>query len=107
MITGNEDYLLILSQCFERRGSNLKLKCKCLFNINYYVLGLSIKCWECRSDSDPKCADPFDNSTLSITDCKQNAELEHLPGVKSTMCRKIRQKGFYLAKITLILVSCM
>ncbi|XP_037038118.1 uncharacterized protein LOC119075697 isoform X1 [Bradysia coprophila] len=54
--------------------------------------GLSIKCWECRSDSDPKCADPFDNSTLSITDCKQNAELEHLPGVKATMCRKIRQK---------------
>jgi len=54
--------------------------------------GWSIKCWECRSDSDPKCADPFDNSTLSITDCKQNAELEHLPGVKATMCRKIRQK---------------
>lgn len=56
--------------------------------------GLSIKCWECRSDSDPKCADPFDNSTLSITDCKQVAGLDHLPGVKPTMCRKIRQKGF-------------
>lgn len=62
-------------------------------NQNYNVIGLSIKCWECRSDSDPKCADPFDNSTLSITDCKQNQELEHLPGVKATMCRKIRQKG--------------
>lgn len=53
---------------------------------------LAIKCWECRSDSDPKCADPFDNSTLSITDCKQEHEKEHLPGVKATMCRKIRQK---------------
>ncbi|KAK0182624.1 hypothetical protein PV327_000740 [Microctonus hyperodae] len=54
--------------------------------------GLSIKCWVCRSDSDPKCADPFDNSTLPITDCKQAEDLEHLPGVRPTMCRKIRQK---------------
>uniref|UniRef100_U5ES17 Putative secreted protein n=1 Tax=Corethrella appendiculata TaxID=1370023 RepID=U5ES17_9DIPT len=54
--------------------------------------GSSIKCWECRSDSDPKCSDPFDNSTLSITDCRQSEEKEHLPGVKATMCRKIRQK---------------
>lgn len=57
------------------------------------LTGYSIKCWECRSDSDPKCSDPFDNSTLSITDCQQVPELEHLPGVKATMCRKIRQKG--------------
>lgn len=56
------------------------------------ILGLAIKCWECRSDSDPKCADPFDNSTLSITDCRQVEEKSHLPGVKATMCRKIRQK---------------
>jgi len=54
--------------------------------------GFAIKCWECRSDSDPKCADPFDNSTLSITDCRQVEPKEHLPGVKATMCRKIRQK---------------
>ncbi|XP_055596654.1 uncharacterized protein LOC129746800 [Uranotaenia lowii] len=55
-------------------------------------MGLAIKCWECRSDSDPKCADPFDNSTLSITDCRQVESKEHLPEVKATMCRKIRQK---------------
>lgn len=54
--------------------------------------GLSIKCWVCRSDTDPKCADPFDNSTVPITDCKQEPDLEHLPGVRPTMCRKIRQK---------------
>lgn len=54
--------------------------------------GFSIKCWVCRSDSDPKCADPFDNSTVPITDCKQEPELDHLPGVRPTMCRKIRQK---------------
>ncbi|KAL1464338.1 hypothetical protein WDU94_003994 [Cyamophila willieti] len=52
----------------------------------------SIKCWNCRSDSDPKCADPFDNSSIPITDCSVEEELKHLPGVKATMCRKIRQK---------------
>ncbi|XP_066586205.1 UPAR/Ly6 domain-containing protein crok-like [Prorops nasuta] len=52
----------------------------------------TIKCWVCRSDSDPKCADPFDNSTVPITDCKQEPTLPHLPNVRPTMCRKIRQK---------------
>ncbi|XP_066992486.2 UPAR/Ly6 domain-containing protein crok [Anabrus simplex] len=55
-------------------------------------LGLSIKCWKCRSDTDPKCADPFDNSTVPINDCAQEPELPHLKGVKATMCRKVRQK---------------
>ncbi|XP_066586014.1 UPAR/Ly6 domain-containing protein crok-like [Prorops nasuta] len=59
----------------------------CLFEQGY-----SIKCWVCRSDSDPKCSDPFDNSTVPITDCKQEPNLPHLPGVRPTMCRKIRQK---------------
>ncbi|XP_046753042.1 uncharacterized protein LOC124416161 [Diprion similis] len=74
-------------------GSNWKL-----FPLLIIVLatciheGLGIKCWVCRSDSDPKCADPFDNTTVPITDCKQEQPLDHLPGVKPTMCRKIRQK---------------
>ncbi|XP_044739538.1 uncharacterized protein LOC123300923 [Chrysoperla carnea] len=52
----------------------------------------AIKCWVCRSDADPKCGDPFDNTTVPITDCRQEKGLDHLPGVKATMCRKIRQK---------------
>ena len=52
----------------------------------------AIKCWDCRSDNDPKCSDPFDNSTLAITDCNHEPDMEHLPGVRPTMCRKIRQK---------------
>lgn len=63
-----------------------------LFGLCWIQQGLSIKCWVCRSDSDPKCADPFDNTTVPITDCKQEPDLEHLPGVRPTMCRKIRQK---------------
>lgn len=84
-------FTLLVSQ---KSGGNLTDCCK--FVNQLFSVGLSIKCWECRSDSDPKCADPFDNSTLSITDCKQNAELDHLPGVKATMCRKIRQKGLWI-----------
>ncbi|KAI8439329.1 hypothetical protein MSG28_013156 [Choristoneura fumiferana] len=53
---------------------------------------MGIKCWNCRSNNDPKCADPFDNSTVPITDCTQERGLPHLPGVRPTMCRKIRQK---------------
>ncbi|XP_055635647.1 uncharacterized protein LOC129775232 [Toxorhynchites rutilus septentrionalis] len=68
----------------------------CLFGIVFIAFAVqmvvTIKCWECRSDSDPKCADPFDNSTLSITDCVQVESKEHLPNVRATMCRKIRQK---------------
>lgn len=55
--------------------------------------GHSIKCWVCRSDNDPRCADPFDNTTMPITDCKQEPDLPHVPNVRPTMCRKIRQKG--------------
>ena len=64
---------------------------KCLFSI--FVSVLCIKCWNCRSNNDPKCADPFDNSTVPITDCKQEKGLPHLPGIRPSMCRKIRQKG--------------
>ncbi|CAG0895951.1 unnamed protein product, partial [Darwinula stevensoni] len=52
----------------------------------------SIKCWECRSDQDPKCGDPFDNTSYPITDCATKPHKPHLPEIASTMCRKIRQK---------------
>ncbi|XP_022916755.1 UPAR/Ly6 domain-containing protein crok [Onthophagus taurus] len=54
--------------------------------------GYGIKCWECRSDADPKCSDPFDNRTFAITDCSKTPSLDHLPDIESRMCRKIRQK---------------
>ena len=44
----------------------------------------SIRCWVCRSDSDPKCADPFDNTTLPITDC-DIVTLPHLKSMSRTL----------------------
>ena len=59
----------------------------------FFVIGESIKCWVCRSDGDPKCADPFDNTSFPIADCRTENAREHLPGLEPTMCRKVRQKG--------------
>ncbi|GIY28254.1 protein quiver [Caerostris darwini] len=52
-----------------------------------------IKCWVCRSDADPRCVDPFDNTTLPITDCDV-MRLPQYPELKATMCRKMRQKVY-------------
>ena len=59
----------------------------------FFLKGESIKCWVCRSDGDPKCADPFDNTSFPIADCRTEKPREHLPGLEPTMCRKVRQKG--------------
>lgn len=81
-----------LGVCLWSHLYEAKLSCLQTF-FHWLFVGFAIKCWVCRSDSDPKCSDPFDNSSVPITDCKEEPELEHLPGVKATMCRKIRQKG--------------
>lgn len=78
----------------------------------------AIKCYVCQSNVDPKCADPFDNMTLSITDCdayprqdlairseydlveeKTSSIFALFPiqssnptTLRATVCRKIRQK---------------
>ncbi|CAH0564145.1 unnamed protein product [Brassicogethes aeneus] len=52
----------------------------------------SIKCWDCRSDIDPKCSDPFENKSFAITDCNTLGNLDTYPNVRPTLCRKIRQK---------------
>ncbi|XP_013780410.1 uncharacterized protein LOC106464798 [Limulus polyphemus] len=65
-----------------------------LFVVVFLTIQVSaIKCWRCRSDLDPRCADPFDNTSLPITDCSVYS-FEHLPGMKATMCRKMRQKVY-------------
>ncbi|KAL1497957.1 hypothetical protein ABEB36_008835 [Hypothenemus hampei] len=58
----------------------------------------AIKCWDCRSDADSKCSDPFDNKTFAYTDCDQVKPITYIydkdnyKTQKATMCRKIRQK---------------
>ncbi|XP_019871862.1 uncharacterized protein LOC109600192 [Aethina tumida] len=74
--------------------TNLKVLCLVGFVALIFAVkeASGIKCWDCRSDADPKCSDPFDNTTFAITDCKKLEPLSYLPGAYPTMCRKIRQK---------------
>lgn len=78
-------------------------------------LAEAIKCYVCQSNVDPKCADPFDNLTLPITDCDAYPRADLVPRsefdvleeksfflsfgqpapvkpLRATMCRKTRQK---------------
>ncbi|CAL1287610.1 unnamed protein product [Larinioides sclopetarius] len=59
----------------------------------FFGTACGIKCWVCRSDADPRCVDPFDNTTIPIFDC-DTMKLPQYPGLKATMCRKIRQKVY-------------
>jgi len=52
----------------------------------------AIQCWKCNSREDPGCGDPFENNTYYKVDCDKQDQRKHLPDVKATMCRKIRQK---------------
>jgi len=58
-----------------------------------------IKCWECNSAYDKRCADPFQNITTELVDCDQRgSEMTHLPlkadntsYTKANICRKTIQ----------------
>ncbi|KAF5291539.1 hypothetical protein FQR65_LT01852 [Abscondita terminalis] len=50
-------------------------------------------CWECQSDTDPRCADPFDNRTFTIRDCSVVVGVaKRAIEMRSTMCQKIKRK---------------
>ncbi|XP_066992493.2 UPAR/Ly6 domain-containing protein crok [Anabrus simplex] len=59
----------------------------------YFVLGMllavhrgeAIKCWNCNSNTDSKCGDPFDNRTMVLTDCSSSQD-----GLNMRYCSKIR-----------------
>jgi|ERR1712136_436017 len=58
--------------------------------------GDGIKCYTCSSLEDPKCGDPFDNTSVPFPDCStidENFKTKlHYLETPPTMCRKLRQK---------------
>lgn len=53
----------------------------------------AIKCYVCQSNIDPKCADPFDNFTLPITDCDAYPRADL---VTKTDFEAVEEKSFFL-----------
>lgn len=54
----------------------------------------SITCYQCNSEYDPRCGDPFDPYSLGTVNCSMKKQLDHLEGFKPVLCRKTVQKVY-------------
>ncbi|KAF4533560.1 hypothetical protein B566_EDAN001046 [Ephemera danica] len=53
--------------------------------------GSCIKCYQCNSEYDPRCGDPFDSYSIGEVDCDRKPRLEHV-NYNASLCRKTSQK---------------
>lgn len=58
-----------------------------------FFVGEAIICYQCNSEYDPRCGDPFDPYSLGTVNCSFQPRLEHLSHLEPTLCRKISQRG--------------
>ncbi|XP_006622082.1 uncharacterized protein LOC122714773 [Apis laboriosa] len=56
--------------------------------------GEAIICYQCNSEYDPRCGDPFDPYSLGTVNCSFQPRLEHLSHLEPTLCRKISQRVY-------------
>ncbi|KAF6208266.1 hypothetical protein GE061_016720 [Apolygus lucorum] len=54
----------------------------------------SLLCYQCNSEYDPRCGDPFDPYSLGTVNCSLIEPLDHLQGMKAKICRKNVQKVY-------------
>ncbi|XP_019870827.1 uncharacterized protein LOC109599298 [Aethina tumida] len=57
---------------------------------------VSLRCYDCNSEFDPRCGDPFDPYTIGIVNCTDRRPPEQLlelaPDIQPKVCRKLVQK---------------
>lgn len=63
------------------------------FAIFFYPVTSAIECYQCNSEYDPRCGDPFDEYSIGKVNCSLKPPLEHLPGQTPVLCRKTTQKS--------------
>lgn len=86
--------------CSSGHARAVKSICGCHGNLSMHVnmwenplwcsnsfAGTAVKCWDCSSYTDPNCGDPFNKSTLLVTDCDRIADADQ------QRCIKIKQQG--------------
>lgn len=65
---------------------------------------VSLRCYDCNSEFDPRCGDPFDPYTIGIVNCTDRRPPEQLlelaPDIQPKVCRKLVQKGKILNEKT-------
>ncbi|XP_076163211.1 UPAR/Ly6 domain-containing protein crok isoform X2 [Ptiloglossa arizonensis] len=54
----------------------------------------AIICYQCNSEYDPRCGDPFDPYSLGTVNCSFQPRLEHLNHLEPSLCRKISQRVY-------------
>lgn len=70
---------------------------------NYSKPRTSLRCYDCNSQYDPNCGDPFNPYSIGVVNCSAKKVPDHLvrhdthPGetIIPTVCRKIVQKSWY------------
>ena len=55
----------------------------------------AIHCWDCASNINPNCGDPFNTYSFEKVDCDQKVR-PHLRGMNATLCRKIIQRSKFV-----------
>lgn len=60
----------------------------------------ALMCYDCNSEYDPRCGDPFDPYSIGEVNCSKQEPREHLKDKVPVLCRKTVQKGKLLFIIT-------
>lgn len=61
---------------------------------NFFTVTTALMCYDCNSEYDRRCGDPFDPYSIGVVNCSKQEPLEHLKDkYKPILCRKTTQKG--------------